>query len=571
MNQNEKWMVRSRKERLALLAELKGEISVNISDFAIEFLISKGYDTAEKIDKLVTFSEKDIPDESLIPDATKFVKRLQRAIENKEKIVVYGDYDADGISATTITLRALQKLGVHADFHVNNRFNEGYGINEKGMRRLMETFPDVQLILTVDNGILGFEGIKLANEKGIDVIVSDHHEAKNDGTVPDAIAVVDLKRIDVPYPYFDEVCGAGLIYKLMKYLYKEMGRDPKELHELLAFVAIATVADLVPLREENRLYVREGLKLIKEESLICFNALRNAMGVKEINEETMGFRYGPVLNAIGRINGDVSPAIDLFMTDDPITAECLAESLNEINESRKKVTIEEFEKARKAILDNPSIVDAPVIVIMGEFHEGVVGIIAGKVKEEYGKPTIILSEIENGLAKGSARSVKGFDLKAALDNCSEYLMGYGGHEMAAGLTLKRENVQNLILKLSELAFESPPEDESVVYVDFPLAVENLSVKMVNDINTYLRPFGQDFEKPIIGLNVAYDKLTIMKEKHLKFLANNVSIIWFNGVSKFEEIGSPLRIKCIGLPDVNVYNGKINLQFMVQNDRVRSGV
>lgn len=571
MNQNEKWMVRSRKERLSLLNELKKKITVNISDFALEFLISKGYDTADKVDKFILFSEKDIPDEAIIPDATKFVERLSRAITDNENIVIYGDYDADGISATTIAIRALRKLGAKVDFHVNNRFDEGYGINEKGITRLIQTFPDVQLILTVDNGILGFEGIEIANRRGIDVIVSDHHEPKDDKTIPNAVAVVDLKRIDEVYPHFNEVCGAGLIYKLMRYLYRYMGKDPKDLHELLAFVAVATIADLVPLHDENRLYVREGLKQIKEENLVCFKALRNAMKVKEINEETMGFRYGPVLNAVGRIKGDVSAAINMFLCDDYAEAEALAKSLDGVNETRKEVTTEELDKARKAIEDNPSAVESPVIVLMGEFHEGVVGIIAGKIKEEYGKPTIILSMIEDGLCKGSARSVKGYSLKDSLDKCSELLIGYGGHDMAAGLTLKQENVEELTRRLSQIALESPPEDESTIYVDFPLSPEQLSVKMVNDINTYLRPFGQGFEKPVIGMNVAYDSFSIMKDKHLKFISDKVSIIWFNGRSKFEDMGSPMKIKCIGIPDVNVFNGRTNLQFMVQNDRVKSGV
>lgn len=572
MNQNEKWMVRSRRERIALMNDLKQKISVNISDFALEFLISKGFDTAEKVDRFILFSEEDIPDESLIPDASKFTQRLIQAINNKEHIVVYGDYDADGVSSTAIVIRALRKLGIDVDFHINNRFYEGYGINEKGMKRLLDKFPTVQLILTVDNGILGFEGIDYATKHGVDVIVSDHHEPKDDKTIPDALAVVNLKRIDVVYPHFNEVCGAGLIYKLMRYLYKQLGKDPNELRYLQAFVALATIADLVPLHEENRLYVKEGLKLIKEERLACFKALRNAMGIKEINEETMGFRYGPVLNAIGRIDGDVSRAVQLFVTDDDDEAEALAVSLDEINETRKEVTVEEHNLAKQAIADNPEIVNYTVLVILGDFHEGVVGIIAGKVKEEYNKPTIILSKLENGLCKGSARSVEGFNLKGALDKCSDLLVGYGGHEMAAGLTLKQENVAELTRRLSEIAFDSTPKEEEVtLFVDFPLTPDALSVKMVNDINTYLRPFGQGFEKPVIGLNVAYDSMTVMKDKHLKFIANKVAIIWFNGREQFEEMGAPLKIKCIGTPDVNVFNGKVNLQFMVQNNRVKAAI
>lgn len=550
--------------------ELKNQITVNISDFALEFLISKGFDTADKIDHFVKFSEKDIPDVSLVPDADKFVERLIQAISNNERIVIYGDYDADGICATTIAMKALRRLKANVSYFVNNRFEEGYGINEKGMNRLMDMHPDVSLILTVDNGILGFEGINIANEHNIDVIVSDHHEPKDDGTIPNAVAMVDLKRIDVDYPHFKELCGAGLIYKLMNYLYAKLNLSTEPLKELLAFVAVATIADLVPLLEENRYYVRQGLKLIKEENLYCFNALRSTLGVKEINEETMGFRYGPILNAIGRLDGDVSPAIELFLTESQPEADRIAESLDEINEARKELTLDELNKVKQILADNPSILDKPVVVIMGEFHEGVAGIIAGKVKEEYGKPSIVLSKVEGGRVKGSARSVKGFNLKASLDECKELLIAYGGHEMAAGLTLLESNFDAFVAKINTIALQCNLNEDPVLYVDFPVKPEMLSVKMVNDINTYLRPFGQGFEKPVIGMTVAYDDMKIMKDKHLKFVADNVSILWFNGRTKFEELGSPLFIKCIGMPDVNVFNGRASVQFLVQNDRLRPG-
>lgn len=570
MNQREKWMMRPRKNRVALLNELKNKITVNISDFTLEYLISKGYDTAEKVDAFIRFSEKDIPDVSLIPDADKFVQRLIQAINKNEKIVIYGDYDADGISATTIAIRALKPLGANVHYFVNNRFTEGYGINAKGMDRLMNTFSDVDLILTVDNGILGFEGIDIANEHNIDVIVSDHHEPKDDKTIPNAVAVVDLKRIDNIYPHFQEVCGAGLIYKLMTYLYQKMGKSQESLKDLLAFVAVATIADLVPLLEENRYYVKEGLKLIKEERLYCFNALRNILGVKEINEETMGFRYGPILNAIGRIDGDVSPAIELFLTESQIIADSIAEDLDDLNEARKELTADELDKVKQILENNPSILSRPVIVIVGDFHEGVAGIIAGKIKEEYGKPSIVLSKVEDGKVKGSARSVKGFDLKGSLDMCKDLLVAYGGHEMAAGLTLEYVNFDVFAEKINQIASQLNLDEDPIVYVDFPVTPDMLSVRMVNDINTYLRPFGQGFEKPVIGMNVSYNDLKVMKEKHLKFMANNLSIIWFNGKEKFEEIGSPRQIKCIGMPDVNVFNGRASVQFLIQNDRVRPG-
>lgn len=570
MNQREKWMMRPRKNRVALLNELKNKITVNISDFTLEYLISKGYDTAEKVDAFIRFSEKDIPDVSLIPDADKFVHRLIQAINKNEKIIIYGDYDADGISATTIAIRALKPLGANVDYFVNNRFTEGYGINAKGMNRLLDTFSDVDLILTVDNGILGFEGIDIANEHNIDVIVSDHHEPKDDKTIPNAVAVVDLKRIDNVYPHFQEVCGAGLIYKLMTYLYQKMGKSQESLKDLLAFVAVATIADLVPLLEENRYYVKEGLKLIKEERLYCFNSLRNTLGVKEINEETMGFRYGPILNAIGRIDGDVSPAIELFLTDNQAVADEIAADLDELNEARKELTADEFDKVKQILEDNPTVLTKPVIVIVGDFHEGVAGIIAGKIKEEYGKPSIVLSKVEDGKVKGSARSVKGFDLKGSLDLCKDLLVAYGGHEMAAGLTLNYSNFDAFADKINQIASQLNLDEDPIIYVDFPVTPEMLSVRMVNDINTYLRPFGQGFEKPVIGMNVSYNDLKIMKEKHLKFMANNLSIIWFNGREKFEEIGSPRQIKCIGMPDVNVFNGKASVQFLIQNDRVRPG-
>ncbi len=569
------------KEEKTKINELAISKEVSVSPIPLKYLVTRGFDTPQKINKLLNFNENDIPDIKKAKDADVFNDRLIEAVTNKETITILGDYDADGICATAIAKRALALLGVNANYFVSNRFSEGYGISKKSVSRLLKEYPDTSLILTVDNGILGFEGVDYANECGVDVIISDHHEPSPDGTLPNAVAIVDVKRLDDEYP-FKELCGAGLIYRLMKELFVRGGLNNSTFHldHLLAFVAVATVGDVVPLTDENRYYVLKGLAEINNPKLVCFEALSDVLKPKEINEETLGFSYVPLLNAIGRIKGDVIPAIELLLSNDREFCLETANYLKEINTERQRICQREQRLANKIVETHLS---DNVLIVVGEgFGEGTVGIAAGRLKEEHAKPVIVLtpSEDDPNILKGSGRSVEGYSLKNALDINKDLLLYYGGHELAAGLSIKKENVETLREKLCELAKteEFQYKADNTTYIDIVIEPKDVSYHLVSEINDELRPFGQGFPKPVIGLRsftaeksmaMPKDAPTEDDKKHVRLTnEDGFSVLWFNGYKKWKEMGEPLGIKALGTPSINIYRGNTSFQFLIQGGQIK---
>lgn len=543
---------------------------IKMSKSIIKYLIRQGIDTPSAINKFINFSEKDIPSVHLLKDADIFLDKLKNAIEEKKNIVVYGDYDMDGVGATATMMRGLKLLGAEPKFFINNRFNEGYGINPAGMQRLLELYPETEFIMTCDNGIKAIEGVQYAIDKGIEVIVSDHHEPNQDGSLPNASAVVDAKRLDDTYP-FKDLCGAGLAYKLIRELFILMGKDTTEFDKSLAYVAMSTIGDLVSLTEENRYYVKNGLERLKNEELICFKALREQTGTKVIDEMTVGFTYAPLVNALGRISGDASDAVRMLLAEDYVEAAEYAQNLISMNEERKTLTEEQGSKAFFNIDINQKQ-ERPFIMIWGEFHEGIAGILASRIVEKYHKPTIVLCKTHLGTYKGSGRSVEGFNLKAALDEIADDLIGYGGHEMAAGVTVAEENLFKVENELMEMAkdFELSLPSESILYVDIPVKAEEIDMKFVNEYEE-LKPYGMGLPKPTVGLinfDATHTNHMGADGRHLKLVNDNgLSVLWFNGDETYQQMGSPKQIKCIGYPQKNIFAGKTSIQFIVEKGRL----
>lgn len=574
------WKIKGEsKEFKTKFEKIMGDKDIDLSPKIIKYLIHQGHDTPDAIKKIVNFSEKDIPDTLLLKDAEKFLTELQKAIKENKNIVVYTDYDMDGIGSAAVMMRGIKALGGNPKFFINNRFTEGYGINPKGMERLLTIYPDTNFIVTCDNGIKAMEGIKYAMDKGIEVIVSDHHEPNDDGTIPECLAVVDAKRLDDTYP-FKDLCGCGLAYKLLKELHKRMNVDDTEFKKCLTYVAMSTIADLVSLTEENRLYVKEGLRRIKEEEFICFKALREQTETKNIDEVTIGFTYAPMANAVGRLTGDVTDVVNMLLNDDYIEASKYVQEMIAINKERQELTSEMWSLAQFNIDINMKERN-PFIMVWGKFHEGVAGIVASKITEKYGKPSIVLCEQESIegqseiLYKGSARSVEGFDLKASFDKIKDKFVAYGGHEMAAGLTVSEDNLKDIQDALNKMAldFEKGLPEEEVIYVDFPMKPEEITMKFVNEYEM-LKPYGQGLPKPIVGVTgFEVDKCNFMgkDQEHLKLLNTdtNLSIIWFSGVKRYVEMGSPKIVKCLGYPSKNIFAGKTSIQFMVEKSRMRA--
>lgn len=575
--QMEKWVVKARNESFKKnLRLIKNDKRISLSDFSLEYLVLNGYDTPEKIIRHMYFKDCDIPDVFQLKDAGRFINRLKEAYLNKEKIIIYSDYDADGIDAAVIAVRALRKIGADVDYFINNRFTEGYGLSPKGMKRMLLKFPDTKLVVTCDNGIVAFDGVEYAKKQGIDVIISDHHKVDKSEKLPDAIAVVDAHRPDDTYP-FKDLCGAGLIFKLMKALYETLALVSEDLDYLLPYVAVATVADVVGLTEENRYYVKQGLKRIKDEELACFTSLNKILLPSNINEETIGYTYAPILNAIGRVRGDVSYAVDFFLEDDEQKCMLMAEKMIRINEQRKELCNTEKEISDKMILDEDTLSAGIIILASDKFHEGIVGITAGRLKEQYEMPAIVFAvEDETGYYKGSARSVDGFDMKKALDFVKTPIEKYGGHSAAAGITIKKEYLKSLKNELSALINSSfyIKADEPVVRIDFAITERDINMRMLNALNTELRPFGSDFPAPVVGLrDFCAETLSLMpnntdEKKHVKMSTNKLDILWFNGYNQFEQMGMPLRVKAIGTLGTNIYKTKLKYQFIISNNRLR---
>lgn len=536
----------------------------NLSKYLIEILIKRGYDTKDKISKFLNLSLLDLYDTRLMKDAEKGVDLILEHILKGNKIVIYGDYDCDGIGATATMLLALKNVGANVDYFINNRFEHGYGICIEGINQIISKNPDVKLIITVDNGIVGFDAVDYCNSKNIDIIITDHHEPGE--KLPNAKAVINPKRNDDLYP-FKELCGAGIAFKLMLLLYYKMNLPLNYIYNLVDIVALSTVGDIVPLIDENRIIVKEGLSLMKKETRKVFKYLKEITGTNDVNAHfTLAFLYVPMINAIGRVAGEVNLAVELFLTDDDEKIKEIICKLKELNEQRKKLTEKQYKLAEE-ILEKKGLKEV-IVVYHPEFHEGIIGLIAGKLKEKYNRPTFVFSK-HNDVLKGSARSIDNYHLKQIMDKGKEYLVGYGGHAKAGGLSLKEENLDSfeefLIQKAKELLNEDDYKQK--IYIDTVIDAKDLDINIIDELKI-LEPFGEGFEKPIIGLkNFEGDGFKYLGEeaKHVKIYNKNLSVIIWQEAEKYRIKNEPLKLKAIGYPELNVYNNNVNIQFIVQND------
>ncbi len=535
-----------------------------ISELMLRILVNRGLTSADQIISFLYSSKHDLLNTAEMMDASKAVSIIQDSLKNNEEIVVYGDFDADGCSATVVMVSLLRRLGAKVGFYTNNRFLHGYGMCKEGIDEMLSLYPNTRLIITVDNGIMAFGGIDYAKSLGIKVVVTDHHEQGE--VLPNADAVVNPKRHDCKYP-FKGLCGAGVAFKLMMLLYWTLGEKLQPVYDMLDIVALATVGDVVPLLGENRIIVKEGLKLISEEKRPAFRIFREATGVTEINSHfTLGFIYVPTINAIGRINGDPRKAIEIFLTDDERS---ITENLNyliELNKKRKDLTEKQYEEAEN-LLSQKGVQEG--IVLYGDsFHEGIIGLIAGRIKEKYNRPTIVLTKSENAL-KGSARSIDGFNIKEGLDALSYLFLKHGGHAKAAGLSLDESNLANFEKAFIELCKKSISKDDFVkkYVIDCVISPDTVSTNIVDELRQ-LEPYGEGFPKPLLALNnFKFEKPFYMgtEKQHVKFDNGRMSVIVWRGSETYKNRGEPKNIRALGYPSLNVFKNNVTLQFIVDGD------
>lgn len=523
-----------------------------------QVLESKAIITAEEIERLL--KGQFVHDPATMSDMTKAVERINQALDRNETILVYGDYDADGVTSTTILVKTLRELGAHVGWYIPNRFSEGYGPNELAFQNAVD--EGVSLIITVDNGIQGHDEIKLVQDQDVDVIVTDHHEIGP--TLPEAYAIVHPMHPDYDYP-FKYLCGAGVAYKLAQTL---LDNPPSYFK---ALVAIGTIADLVSMTDENRTLVKEGLAVLNQHLPVPIKALLQQAGFDQtITEETIGFIIGPRLNAVGRLE-DASLAAELLMTDEMEEAQFLAEQVEYFNNERKDIVQAIADQAMAMAQEQVEQGSKFLLLAQQDWHEGVLGIVASRVVETYHLPTLILNidEAQNH-AKGSARSIDQVSMFEILSEQSDLITKFGGHHMAAGMTLSIENIEPLHQALDQ-TMQALAKQISLVptkKVDVEIAETDVSVNNIRDLQK-LRPFGTDFAMPCFKLsdiNVIQAKGIGQEKRHLKLTlgADRLQALYWQHGQLASELAESQPLDLIGTLEINEWNGHQSPQLMIQD-------
>ncbi|MFE4238761.1 single-stranded-DNA-specific exonuclease RecJ [Peribacillus butanolivorans] len=556
-----RWNLRTADENK--VAELAEEL--HITPLVAALLVNRGLDTIESARSFLFVKNQTFHDPFLLKDMDKAVYRIKEAIQNGEKIRVFGDYDADGVTSTTVMMTTLTRLGADVDFYIPNRFTEGYGPNPMAFRLAAE--QGVKVLITVDTGISAVDEAKLASELGMDYILTDHHEPGPE--LPEALAIIHPKLADSSYP-FEDLAGVGVAFKLAHALLGELPED------LLEIAAIGTIADLVPLKGENRLIAAKGieqLRLTRRPGLVALMKVANIQQ-EALNEESIGFAMAPRINAVGRL-GDADPAVDLLMSENLAEATELANEIDDINKERQAMVAAMAEEAIQEVEENFPPESNGVLIIGREgWNAGVVGIVASKLVERFYRPTIVLSyDREKGHAKGSARSIAGFDLFESLSTCRELLPHFGGHPMAAGMTLKIEDVQELRDRMNMIAKEQLSEEDftPITNLDGATTLAEVSIQTIQEMSL-LAPFGVTNPKPKIlidSVQLSSVRKIGANQNHLKVQLEDSENHKLDGVGfglghYVDEIAPHAEVSVIGELSINEWNNIKKPQIFVQD-------
>ena len=588
----EKWFVTMKKADFNGIAE-----KYQISPIIARLMRNRDVIGDEAIDFYLNGTVEDLYDGLLMKDMDRAVDILKEKIEEGKKIRVIGDYDIDGVNATYILQQGLAGLGADVDTDIPDRIKDGYGLNQMLIDRALE--DDVDTIVTCDNGIAAMSEIAYGKENGMTIVVTDHHEVpyleengKKKYLLPPADAVVDPHRADCEYP-FKGLCGAAVAYKLVEVLYRVSGKSEQEVEHLqdnlMENVAIATIGDVMDLVGENRVFVKKGLELLKTTKNEGLHALMQCTGVDTANLNTyhIGFVLGPCLNASGRLDS-AQRAMELLDSKTREAAVAQAAFLKQLNDSRKEMTEEYVKIAVEMIESGPLKDDRVLVVFLPDCHESIAGIIAGRIRERYYRPTFVLTRGEEGV-KGSARSIEGYHIYEEMTKCSSFFTKYGGHKMAAGLSMREEDVEPFRQKINDICTLTEDLQEKI-HIDVPMPVSYVSFRLVEELEL-LEPFGTGNSKPVFA------------QKDLKFVsaralgkAGNVlrftvedseqkrwEMMYFGGKDNFEAYaaekygqaaldglysgkGSPLYFDVVYYPGVNTWQGNTKLQLVMQQYR-----
>ena len=537
----------------------------NLNKIIGKIIVNRNVTSDEDVRIFITPTRDDFHDPFLFKGMDIAVDRILQAINNKEKIIIYGDYDVDGITSTTVLKKYLQERGGIVNTYIPNRLNEGYGLNKEAIKKIKEMGTD--LIITVDCGISGIEEVKYAKELGIEVIVTDHHEVGE--VLPDALAVIDAKRKDNTYP-FNLLAGVGVVFKVIQAISIKLNLKAEEYLKYLDLVCVGTISDIVPLEGENRTIAKLGLMLIRVTKNLGLRELIKSSGYKEIDSNTISFGVAPRINACGRM-GHEEEALKLFLAETKEEAVEVTKKLNEYNTLRQNTEKAIYEDAVSKI-EKENIENKNSIVVGGyNWHHGVIGIVSSKVTEKYYKPSILLC-FEDGIAKGSGRSIQGFDLYEGLTKCSEFLDKFGGHAMAVGLTLNKENFENFKDKFEKIAEEANiKEIVPTIYIDEEVKLKDISMDLVKSLSV-LEPFGEANKVPLFLIkNLKIDSIRALSEgRHLKLSLRDESVvinaIGFDIGNLAEEYKIGDKIDVVGILEINSFNGFSSIQINIKDIR-----
>ena len=586
---NEKWLLRNRKVDLKAMSE-----KYKISQLLCKLMVNRDIIDENIINSYINPVYKYLHSPKTMKDVVIAVDIIKRKIQENKKIRIIGDYDVDGIISVFILYTALKKCGANVDYEIPDRIKDGYGINENIVKVAYD--EGVDTIITCDNGISAIDQIQYAKDLGLTVIVTDHHDVpfiEEDGVrtflSSQADAIINPTQIECEYK-FKSICGAGVAFKLMEALYEEIGMDKEECYKLIEFVAIATVCDVVDLIDENRIFVKNGLEMLNNSKNIGINALKKACGLedKEITAYHLGFVIGPCLNASGRLDS-AKKGLELLLMEDDEEAKNLAQEIVDLNDARKNMTKEGVDRAIN-IIDSTDINNDKILVVyIPDIHESLAGIVAGRVKEQYNKPTIILTKSEEGV-KGSARSIEEYNMFEGLLACKELLDKFGGHPMAAGLSLQEDKVDELRIALNNKCELTDEDLTRKIMIDSSLPLEYLNLHLIEELNV-LEPFGKGNSKPVFG--VRDSKITkamlLGKDKNvlkLKLLTNNnitIDAMIFNDLENFEskiiekygneeldnlynKSNNNIPMDFTFYPSINEWNGNKSIQIVVNGIR-----
>ena len=505
---------------------------IGISPILCRLLQERGINTAAEAKRFFRPQLSELHDPFLMKDMDRAVERLNQAMGRKERILVYGDYDVDGTTAVTLVYKFLQQFYSNIDYYIPDRYNEGYGVSQKGVDYAYET--GVKLVIVLDCGIKAVEEIGYAKSKGIDFIICDHHVP--DEVLPPAVAILNPKRFDSTYPY-SHLSGCGVGFKFMQAFALNNGIDVSQLTPLLDLVAVSIASDIVPVMGENRILAYHGLRQLNSNPSVGLKAIIDVCGLseREINMSDIVFKIGPRINASGRIQNG-KEAVDLPIEKDFQTALEKSNLINKYNETRKDLDKNMTEEANRIVDNLESLDQQRSIVIYNEaWHKGVIGIVASRLTEIYYRPTVVLTRTEN-MATGSARSVSGFDVYKAIEHCRDLLENFGGHTYAAGLSMKVENVAEFTRRFEEYVTEHilPEQTNATIDINAQLDFRDITPKFFFDLKKF-SPFGPDNLKPIFATLNVYDygtsKVVGRDQEHIKLeLVDNKSNNVMNGIA-----------------------------------------